>query len=1025
MAINVGIDIGAVSLKLAAVGRATDAELLRAICGDSETFFTGRFPESSSLAGCPLILSRYRRTHGNPLQSTFTLLREFFDSLPAGSVEGIRITGSGGRRIAELLDARFENEFRAVATAICALHPEVRTVFEMGGESSKCLRFDPSTSSEQMSIVDYRTSSECAAGTGSFIDQQAARLLYSVEDVGAAACGASCAARIAGRCSVFAKTDMIHAQQRGSTTEQILRGLCEAVARNFKSSIVRGCVVSPPVAFIGGVAVNKGVSEAIRQAFKLDPADFLIPRLYAWTGALGAAILEAKESRKLAFRPIERLQQQADMTSFESGEPLSMANVVLLRDRAKPVAPPAPGRKIEAYLGIDVGSVSTNLVVLDVNGNLLKEIYVPTQGRPIEVVQNGLREIESELGDTLNIRGVGTTGSGRELTGEFVGADTVNDEITAHKTGAMYVCQQMGMEPVDTILEIGGQDSKFIRIEKGVVVDFTMNEACAAGTGSFLEEQAAKLGISIKNEFARMALASKQPARLGERCTVFMERDVTAFLAKGAAIGDLAAGLATSVALNYLNRVVRGRKVGNVIFFQGGTAYNDAVAAAFSQILGKTIIVPPHNGVIGAIGMALLARDRMKTADRPSRFRGYDLGRVNYTSRDFICRACSNYCEMKEFVIDGERSYWGDQCSDKFRKRARSDRQPVIPDMMEYHDKMLLESLLPPREGRPKIGVPRAMFFHDRFPFWSAYLQELGFDVVTSSDTDRSISTAGEELAIAQPCFPVQLAHGHVWDLLEKGVEHILLPNVVNADAPPSELPSHLCPWNQTLPFVVRAVPRLASSNGRYLIPTIHFREGRKHVMKELEEFALSLNVSRRKSNRAALAGYAAQERFDDALLRAGAEALGELEAAGEPAVVLVGRPYNLYDRGVNCDVPRKLRALYGVNVIPMDFLPLDAEDITGVNPNMFWNSGRRILAAAQFASRFPNLHLIYISNFKCGPDSYIKSFLSDAARKPSLVLQFDGHSNDAGYITRCEAYLDSKGFLRCSDSSTVTPDRS
>ena len=189
-------------------------------------------------------------------------------------------------------------------------------------------------------------------------------------------------------------------------------------------------------------------------------------------------------------------------------------------------------------------------------------------------------------GTWLDIRGVGTTGSGRELIGELVGGDAVNDEITAHKTGAMHVCQQMGMEPVDTIFEIGGQDSKFIRIEKGVVVDFTMNEACAAGTGSFLEEQAEKLGISIKEEFARLALASANPARLGERCTVFMERDVTAMLLKGAEVGDLAAGLAYSVALNYLNRVVRGRKIGNVIFFQGGTAYNDAVAAAFSQVLG-------------------------------------------------------------------------------------------------------------------------------------------------------------------------------------------------------------------------------------------------------------------------------------------------------------------------------------------------------------------------------------------------------------------------------------------------------
>ncbi len=1024
--ISVGLDIGAVSIKLAALGDPADTELLRAIGSGSEAFFASQLPPSSSLrSGSPLILSRYARVQGGPAQSAFNLLRDFFALVPAGEIEGIRLTGSGGRLVAQLLEAGFENEFRAVATGIRALCPDVRTVFEMGGESSKYMHLDSGGRSARLGIIDYRSSGECAAGTGSFIDQQADRLLYSIEDVGAAACAANCAARIAGRCSVFAKTDMIHAQQRGYTADQILRGLCDAVARNFKSSIVKGHDVEPPVAFIGGVAANQGVVQAIRQAFKLDESSFVVPELHAWIGAIGAAILEAGEPRKQSFASIERLTESAGAVIFESGEPLSLANVVLLRDRDKPADLPAPGAKVEAYLGIDIGSVSTNLVVLDSSGNLLKEIYVRTQGRPIEVVQSGLKEIESELGALLDIRGVGTTGSGRELAAEFVGADTVNDEITAHKTGAMFVSERMAMEPVDTIFEIGGQDSKFIRLENGVVVDFTMNEACAAGTGSFLEEQAAKLGISIKGEFAKLALASTQPARLGERCTVFMERDVTSMLAKGAQVGDLAAGLANSVALNYLNRVVRGRKIGKVIFFQGGTAYNDAVAAAFGGILGAKIIVPPHNGVIGAIGMALLARERTKASGRPSRFRGYDLGRVQFRSRDFVCRACSNYCEMKEFVVDGERSYWGDQCSHMFHKRARSDRQPVIPDLIEFHHKALLEPLQPASEGRAKIGIPRAMFFYDRFPFWCAYLQELGYDVIISDETDRAISVMGEDLAIAQPCFPVQVAHGHVWNLAEKKVEHVWLPNTINTEAPPSDIPSHLCPWNQTLPFVVRAVPKLASSNGRYLVPTVHFRLGPKQVAKELAGFGRSLEVSRRESDRAVLAAYAAQAKFNEALQGAGAEALQSLDASGEPAVVLVGRPYNLYDRGVNCDIPRKLRTLYGVNVVPMDFLPLDREDISMVHANMFWNSGRRILAAAQFASRHPNLHLIYISNFKCGPDSYIKSFLGDAARKPSLVLQFDGHSNDAGYITRCEAYLDSKGFLRCTKASAAAASRS
>ncbi len=1022
MSINIGLDIGAVSLKMAAIGTEDDRPLFQQLTRERDGFFAGQFPAENPLAGRPLVLSRYRRIQGSPIQSTFDLLQEFYEHVPEKRVEGIRVTGSGSQLIARILGIYFENEFRAIAKGVRVFYPHARTVFEMGGESSKYLRLEPTATSKYLGIVDYSSSGDCAAGTGSFIDQQATRLLYKIEEVGKVATEAASAARIAGRCSVFAKSDMIHAQQKGYTTGQILRGLCDAVSRNFKSAIVKGREVTPPVAFIGAVGLNQGVTNAMREAFKLEDGQFFVPELNSWMGALGAAMFEAEEWRKKTFKKIHQLQQHAQMKQqFACSDPLSMQNVLLLRNHVQDTAvQPEPGKKIDAYLGIDIGSVSTNLVATDAEGNLLHEIYLRTQGRPIEVVDAGLREIEEVLGSILNVKGVGTTGSGRELIGELVGADTVNDEITAHKTGAMHVSNRLGMEPVDTIFEIGGQDSKFISIHKGVVVDFTMNEACAAGTGSFLEEQAEKLGIAIKEEFAKLALASQNPAKLGERCTVFMERDVTSLLLKGAEVGDLCAGLAYSVALNYLNRVVRGRKIGSVIYFQGGTAYNDAVAAAFSQILGKRIIVPPHNGVIGAIGMALIARDVMQTRGGESKFRGYSLHKVNFTTREFVCKACSNYCDMKEIVIEGQKSYWGDKCSDKFRKRAKTDRKPVIPDLIEYRDELYDRLLKQPVGKRGKVGIPRTTFFYDRFPFWQAYFRELGFEVITSPRTDGRIANTGDELAIAQPCFPIKVAHGHVQELLGSHVDFILLPNIVN-EAVPDNSEGHLCPWNQTLPFVVRAVPQVEPGREKILAPTINFRYGRKQVEKEMADyFARRLKISHSASNKAVTAAYASQGEFVDALQEAGAQALRRLDETKEPALVVVGRPYNIYDRSINCDIPRKLRAMYGVNVIPLDFLPVEQEDIREVNPNMYWNSGRRILAAAQITKRHPNLHIVYISNFKCGPDSYIKSFMDDAGGKPGLVLQFDGHTNDAGFITRCEAYLDSKGFLRCSAATST-----
>ena len=627
--------------------------------------------------------------------------------------------------------------------------------------------------------------------------------------------------------------------------------------------------------------------------------------------------------------------------------------------------------------------------------------------------------MERLWGRRLDVRGVGTTGSGRELIAEFVGADAVNDEITAHKTGAVHISNTLGGEMVDTIFEIGGQDSKFISIEHGVVVDFAMNEACAAGTGSFLEEQAEKLGISIKGEFAKLALAAAAPTRLGERCTVFMERDVTGWMHKGETIPNLVAGLSYSIALNYLNRVVRGRKLGNVIYFQGGTAYNDAVTAAFAAVTGKKITVPPYNGVIGAIGMALIARQWQQATGGKSRFRGYHLESLQLATRDFVCKACSNLCDIKEFTIEGQKSFWGDKCSDKFRKPSATGRKPVIEDLFAFREK-LIDDLVRrrPTGTKLRVGVPRTMATFDRYPFWHTYLAELGVEPVLSPQTDPAIAARGVDMALAQPCYPIQVAHGHVRMLLDAGTDYVLVPNVVNAESDGAGI-AHYCPWNTTLPWVLQSAPQLEADKDRLLAPTVHFQLGPAQVKSGLAEMARRLGAGRRASDRAVDAAYAAQRAFQELLLDAGRRALETLEKTAEPGLVLVGRSYNIYDRNINCDIPRKLRHRYGANVIPLDFLVTGKESVKDLHDNMYWASGRKILEAARVAAGRPNLHVVYISNFKCGPDSYIKHFTREAAGAPLLVLQFDGHGNDAGYMTRAEAYLDSKGILRCYQGST------
>ncbi|MBL7994806.1 hypothetical protein JNM05_05490 [bacterium] len=1004
--VYVGIDVGSISVKLAAV---SDAHLS---ISDSPEFHVF---QSSPYT---IIISKYRRTNGETLSSALKLLGQFVQLVPLNRIAGIQVTGSGGKQISEYLQAHFENEFRAVAKGVGTLYPEVRTIFEMGGDNSKFLRINVNNQTGVIGIEDYEKNGDCAAGTGSFMDQQASRLRYEIEDVGDIVLRAGKASTIAGRCSVFAKSDMIHAQQKGEQPPEILKGLCEAVVRNFKSSVVRGRAIVPKVIFIGGVSANKGVVQAMKSLFEIQDDDLITGDCYAWCGAIGSALLsmESKLYKNYEYLEPKLVTNLSDQkTAFASAQPLNTNDVIFLRDRVKPYTFEGLTLPVKAYLGIDIGSVSTNLVVIDENNNIIKEIYVYTQARPIEIVNQGLKDIHSELGDRISVAGIGTTGSGRELIGELIGADTIKDEITAHKTGAMYISEKLIQAKVDTIFEIGGQDSKFISIEDNIVVDFAMNEACAAGTGSFLEEQAEKLGINIKGEFSKLALSSSSPIKLGERCTVFMEKDINSFLQIGASKQDIVAGLAYSIVLNYLNRVVRSRKIGDTIYFQGGTAYNDSVAAAFSIVLGKKIIVPPHNGVVGAIGAAILAKEKVIASTMTTKFRGWSLDSVDYTVRHFTCRACSNFCDMQEVKVDSEKTFWGDKCSDKFRKKAKVDTKPVIENLFEIRENLLTGTYDPERnKGKRTVGLPRSMHFYEKFPFWNVYFTELGFQVVLSEPTNKETINAGVETTVAEPCFPIKVAHGHFKDLLDKGCDYIFQPNVIDAETPFTNVNSYHCPWTQTLPYVIRGS---SLGDGQHsdniLCPTIHFRKGKDAVSKELFTYFRKLDISRASNDRAVSLAYRAQAAFQQKLYELGNDALTTLERSQEMAIILVGRVYNINDRGMNLNIPNKLREYYGVNVIPMDMIDINAIDITDVNNNMFWNSGRKILQISKFIRDKPNLHLIYITNFKCGPDSYIKHFVVEASKKPFLTLQLDGHANDAGVVTRCEAYLDSKSFFK------------
>ena len=1032
MSIYLGVDVGAVGVKAAIV---LPRDQVEGVLGQNGKRAALRVISPATGDGPAALVAPYRRTRGRPLEATRDLLGEMVAYLGPDAIAGVMFTGSGSRLVAEALGASRCNEFQAIARAVDLLHPEIRTVFEMGGETSKYLRLEPDPGSGTLSILDYSTNGDCAAGTGAFLDQQATRLKYAVEEIGTIVDTAKRAAQIAGRCSVFAKSDMIHAQQKAFTPPEVLRGLCNAVATNYKSAVVKGRTVRPPIALVGGVSANSAVVRALREAFELREADLFVPAGAECFAAVGAAVVARETAVPDATGFRRRL---AELTSvcegggqaFPTSPPLNLDRVILLRDEVRPYEFPAEFSVVDAYLGLDIGSVGTKLVVIDAQGNVIHSIFTRTEGRPIEVVSRSLSELDDAVGSRVRICGVGTTGSGRELIGELVGADSIIDEITCHKTGATFVGDRLLGKRPDTIFEIGGQDSKYISLQPEgrdsadtVVVDFTMNEACAAGTGSFLEERAEELGVSIKGEFSRLALQSQAPIKLGERCTVFMERDVNTYMQRGAKREDVIAGLAYSVVYNYINRVVRGRPIGSCIFFQGGTAYNDAVAAAFSMVCGKPIIVPPHNAVLGAIGAALLAKERIVSTGGMTRFRGFDIGRVDYAIREFQCKACGNQCSVQEFNVEGEKTYWGDKCSDRYRKRAKTDRKPVVPDLVALRRELLSaddEGDLP--GARARIGIPMAMYTHDLLPLYRRFFRDCGFAVVCSDETNRRTVRAGLDAVVAEPCFPIIVAHGHVAELVNKGVDYLWIPNILSAETKFMDNESHVCPWGQTLPFVVRQAPMFRSWQGRILCPTLQLREGPESLKKAFVGVAGDLGVRRAVAERAFDAGLRALQDFRCSYQRAGQDALHILERTGEAGMVVVGRPYNVHDSGVSLSVARKLRENYGVNVIPIDAMPTADIDVRDVNANMYWEYGRRILAAGKIVGRHPNLHIIYITNFKCGPDSFVKGFIRAASGKPFLTLQFDGHSNDAGMMTRCEAYLDSKGILRWWRKSKAMP---
>ncbi|MCL5784837.1 MAG: acyl-CoA dehydratase activase [Patescibacteria group bacterium] len=594
-------------------------------------------------SGQPIYLDCERIQEG-PVAATKALWERVQTYVSLDRIVSAGVTGSG-RRIYEDQEGWqiFSSPYAAIVGVLLD-HPNPKTIVEVGGQTSLVIGLEDRLNKPWR----VARSSLCAAGTGRFLEQQASRLGISIEEFGSKALEwTEDPPRIAARCSVFAKSDLIHLQQKGTPIPAMLAGLSDSVARMVRAQW-KGTFESP-VILIGGVAGNQGVVRAFSGVLG---EQVIVPSQHASRGAIGAALLARNEScSPKEFSPLRQSNNELTYVPCQ-------LKPEILPDGWKPIE---LGPEIrEVGLGVDVGSTSTKAAVITPGGEVLAKTYLMTAGQPLEAIKQVMANLVPMVEGRVMVKAVGVTGSGRYLVGNFIGADLIRDEITAQTRAALNIDPQ-----VNTIFEMGGQDSKYVYLENGVVLEYQMNKACAAGTGSFIDELSEQLGVSTRNgEFARKAFDAEEQLDLGEKCAAFMSQAVTAAQHAGASLEKIVSSLSISLAKNYRSKVVGMRRVGNHIVLTGAVFYNEAAVSAFrAEYPDKTFVVPVHKEVTGAIGAALLALEE-QPADKLSQFKGFSqLAEASYKLTNFTCHHCENLCVISMMTTEGgHRLYYGSRC---------------------------------------------------------------------------------------------------------------------------------------------------------------------------------------------------------------------------------------------------------------------------------------------------------------------------------------------------------------------------
>ena len=898
----------------------------------------------------------------------------------------------------------------AIIRAAKERHGSPGSILSVGGEKFSLSLFDPSGR-----YAGSRNNTSCAAGTGSFLDQQSTRLgLSGPGELSQAAFeNTQEIPDIATRCAVFAKTDLIHAQQEGFSVPQICDGLCRGLARNIANTLFTENKTREPILFCGGVSQNLSVKKHLEHIIEAPLISDEDAHLY---GALGAALCLADDIRQGVFTPpphgyntmedIIVTRQQHGQKHFFPELNLALSTYPDFDTGTHFVEngvendiylDPALIETRHCFLGMDVGSTSTKAVIVSSDGQVVAGFYTRTASRPVQAVQTIFRSIDTFITShelDMEIIGCGTTGSGRKLSSAIMGADLVLDEITAHSRAAFELTPE-----VDTIIEIGGQDAKFTTMKNGVVTSSFMNTVCAAGTGSFIEEQASKLGCPL-DEYSRRAESVCSPIS-SDRCTVFMERDMNHFLSEGYSVDEVLASALHSVRDNYMTKVATEARIGKTILFQGATAKNRALVAAFEQRLKKPIHVSPYCHLTGALGVALTLKDHPPAQ---SDFRGFNLWKQSLPVRRETCQLCTNHCKLTIVTIEKETVAFGFLCGRDYNTDhfvAQKNHFHLLRD----RKKGITLPHPTPETSTFTVGIPAALHLVEDLQFWKSFFNYLGIKTITSEKM-KSPVTRGRAIATAEFCTPVAAIHGHVAHLLEKA-DHVFLPYYFEQQTQDKKSRRQYCYYTQYVPSVIASLgdideKRLISPVVKYLYTGFHTKMELYRALKKIPGAHFSFFDVASAHEKALDWKKGSEQELKAMMIR-------QQNRATDIDVLLVGRPYTILSEGLNAGIP-DIFASMKVNAFFQDMLDMDHHNFDDIEPllqEIHWEHAATILKATLVAARTDNLFPVYITSFKCSPDAfgvgYFKKIM-EAHEKPYLVLELDEHDSSVGYETRIES---------------------